>query len=48
MTFPPGVVESRKYSDEELKAKLEESREASKHSRRLGRVIEIVAGHRLQ
>ena len=48
MTFPTGVVEMRKYSDEELKAMLAESREASKHSRKLGRVMEIVADHRLQ
>ena len=48
MTFSTGVVETRKYSDEELKAMLEESREASKHSRKLGRVMEIVADHRLQ
>ena len=47
MTFPTGVVEMRKYSDEELKAMLAESREASKHSRKLGRVMEIVADHRL-
>ena len=48
MTFPTGVVERRKYSDEELKAMLEEPREASKHSWKLGRVMEIVADHRLQ
>ena len=43
MTFPTDVVEMRKYSDEELKARLEKSREASKHSRKLGRVMETVA-----
>ena len=47
MTFPTGVVEMRKYSDEELKTMVEESREASKHSRKLGRVMGIVADHRL-
>ena len=48
MTSSTGVVEMKKYSDEELKAMLAESREASKHSRKLGRVMEIVADHRLQ
>ena len=48
MTFPTGVVEIRKCSEEELKTMLEESREASKHLRKLGRVMEIVADHRLQ
>ena len=43
MTFPTGVVEMKKYSDEELKTMLEESREAAKHSRKLGRVMEIAA-----
>ena len=43
MTFPTGVVEMKKYSDEALKAMLAESREASKHSLKLGRVMEIVA-----
>ena len=47
MTFPTGMVEMRKYSDDELKAMLEESREASQHSRKLGRVMGIVADHRL-
>ena len=37
MTFPTGVVEMKKYSDEELKAMLAESREVSKHSRTLDR-----------
>ena len=48
MTFPTGVVEIRKYSDEELKTTVEESRETSKHLRKLGRVMGIVADHRLQ
>ena len=48
MTFPTGVIESRKYSDEELKTMLDEAREASKHTRKLGRVMGIVAVHRIQ
>ena len=48
MTFPTGMGEMRKYSDDELKEMLEESREASKHSRKSGRVMEIVVDHRLQ
>ena len=48
MTFPTGVIEIRKCSDEELKAMLDEARETSKHSRKLGRVLGIVAAHRLQ
>ena len=50
MTFPIGssMVEKRKYSDEEMKAMLAESREACKHSRKVGRVMDIVAHHRLQ
>ena len=48
MTFPTGVVEIRKCSDEELKTMLEEAREASKHSRKLGKVMGIVADHCLQ
>ena len=48
MTFPTGVVEIRKCSDEELKTMLEEAIEASKHSRKLSKVIGIVADHRLQ
>ena len=48
MTFPTGVIDIRKCSDEELKAMLDEAREASKHSRKLGRVTEIVAAHRLK
>ena len=42
------MVEIKKYSDEELKTMLDEAREASKHSRKLGRVMGIAAGHRLQ
>ena len=38
MTFPTGV-ETRKYSDEELTALLDEAKEASKHAHKLGRVI---------
>ena len=48
MTFPTGVVEIRKCSDEELKTMLDEAGEASKHSRKLGRVMGIVAAHRIQ
>ena len=48
MTFPTGVVEKRKSSDEEMKAMLAESKEACKHSRKLGRVMNIVAHRRLQ
>ena len=48
MTFPTGVVEIRKCSDNELKTVLDEAREASKHSRKLGRVMGIVAAHRIQ
>ena len=48
MAFPTGVVEITKRSDEELKTMLDEAREASKHSRKLGRVVGIVAAHRLQ
>ena len=48
MTFPTGVIEIRKFSDEELKTMLDEAREASKHSRKLGKVLGIVAAHRLQ
>ena len=44
----PIGMEMRKYSADELKEMLEESRETSKHSRKLGKVIEIVADHRLQ
>ena len=48
MTFPTGVIDIRKYSDEELKTMLDEAREASKHSRKLGRVMKFVADHRLK
>ena len=48
MTFPTGVVEIRKCSDEELKTMLDEASEASKHSRKLGTVMGIVAAHRFQ
>ena len=58
MTFPTGVIDIRKCSDEELKTMkcsdeelktmLDEAREASKHSRKLGRVVGIIAAHRLQ
>ena len=48
MTSPTGVIEIRKCSFEELKTMLDEAREASKHSRKLGRVVGIVAAHRLQ
>ena len=46
--LPTGMGEMRKYSDGELKEMLEESREASKHSRKMGRVMGIVVDHRLQ
>ena len=48
MTFPTGVVGIKKYLDEQLKTMLDEAREASKHSRKLGRVMGIVAAHRIQ
>ena len=48
MTIPTGMVKMRKYSDDELKAMLEESREASKHLRKLGRAMAIVAAYRLK
>ena len=47
MTFPTGL-DFRKYSDEELTAMLVEAREASKHARKRGRVMGIVAAHRLK
>ena len=47
MTFPTGV-DFRKYSDEELTTMLAEAGEASKHARKLGRVMGIVAAHRLK
>ena len=48
MTFPIVGVDFRKYSDEELTAMLVEAREASKHARKRGRVMGIVAAHRLK
>ena len=47
MTFPT-VLSSMKYSDEELTAMLVETGEASKHARKRGRVMGIVAAHRLK
>ena len=47
MTFPTGL-DFRKYSDEELTAMLVEAVEASKHARKRGRVMGIVAAHRLE
>ena len=44
MTFPTGV-DFRKYSDKELTIMLEEAGEASKHARKLGRVVGVVAAH---
>ena len=41
-------VIKKEYSDEEISAVLVESRLARKHSRKLGRVMDIVADHRLQ
>ena len=40
--------EMKKYSDDELKEMLEESREASMHLRKLDRVMDTVADHRLK
>ena len=48
MTFLTGAIDIRKCSDEELKTMLDEAKEASKHSRKLGRVMGIVAAHRLK
>ena len=48
MTFPTGMIDIRKCSDEELKIMLDEAREASTHSRKLDRVMGIVAAHRLK
>ena len=48
MTLPTGVIEIRKCSDEELKTMLDEAGEASKHSRKLGRAMGIVAAHHIQ
>ena len=47
MMFPTGV-DFRKYSDEELTTMLAEAGEASKHARKRGRVMGIVAAHRLE
>ena len=47
MTFPTGV-DFMKYSDEELTTMLAEAGEASKHARKRGRVMGIVAAHRLK
>ena len=47
MTFPTGF-DFRKYSDEELTTMLAEAGEASKHARKRGRVMGIVAAHRLE
>ena len=47
MTFPTGV-EIRKHSDGELTTMLDEAREPSKHARKLGRVMGIVAAHRIK
>ena len=47
MTFLTGLG-FRKYSDEELTAMLVEAGEASKHARKRGRVMGIVAAHRLK
>ena len=48
MTFPTGVIDIRKYSDEELNTMLDGAREASKHLRKLGKIMGIVAAHRLK
>ena len=48
MTFPIVGVDFRKYSDEELTGMLVEAVEASKHARKRGRVMGIVAAHRLK
>ena len=47
MTFPTGV-DFRKYSDEELTTMLAEAGETSKHARKRGRVMGIVAAYRLE
>ena len=46
MSMTPGEI--RRCSSEELKTMLEEAGEASKHARKLGRVMGIVAAHRLK
>ena len=48
MTFPIGGVDIRKYSDEELTTMLAEAGEASKHARKLGRVMGVVTAHRIK
>ena len=47
MTFPT-CVDFRKYSDEELTTMLAEAGEASKHARKRGRVMGVVAAHRIK
>ena len=47
MTFPTGV-DFRKYSDEELTTMRAEAGEAFKHALKRGRVMGIVAAHRLE
>ena len=47
MTFPT-CVDFRKYSDEELTTMLAEAGQASKHARKLGRVMGVVAAHRIK
>ena len=42
------MVIKLKYSEDETSAMLEESREARKHFRNLGRVMKAVASHRLK
>ena len=46
MFMTPG--ETRRRSNEELTTMLEEAGEASKHARKLGRVMGVVAAHRLK
>ena len=47
MTFPIGI-DIRKYSDGELTTMLAQAGEASKHARKLGRVMGVVAAHRIK
>ena len=47
ITFRTGV-DFRKYSDKELTTMLAEAGEASKHARKLGRVMGVVAAHRIK
>ena len=47
MTFPT-CVDFRKYSDEELTTMLAKAGEASKHARKRGRVMGVVAAHRIK